>query len=81
MKTILTTIFAIALMVFAFNTNTVMAGDPPGKFLPDCHRNPTQKGCEVAEIDSIDSNQVENEKDVADSGNEGTTSAAQESDQ
>ncbi|MCY4052371.1 MAG: hypothetical protein OXE98_00660 [Hyphomicrobiales bacterium] len=70
MKTILTTIFAIALMVFAFNTNPVIAGSGDGIWASN----------QVDELENLEG-ESGTEKEVADSGNEGTTSAAQESDQ
>ena len=84
MKTILTTTFAIAVMVFAFNTNPAMAGETncpegqvPGLFKPCVPKKPD--GSIYGEMDRLED--PDNEKDVADSGNEGSTSAAQESDQ
>ena len=76
MKTILTTIFAIAVMVFAFNAPAFAEGegcDGWDVWGGDCH---------LSQIDELkDPDQADNESEVADSGNEGTTSAAQESDQ
>ena len=67
MKTILTTL-AIALMAFVFNTSAFAGAESPTKF--------------IQKIDELpDTDQADNERDVADSGNEGSTSAAQESDQ
>ncbi|MCY4047983.1 MAG: hypothetical protein OXF24_00135 [Hyphomicrobiales bacterium] len=71
-------------MVFAFNTNLVIAIE--GK-TPACvqrtaggKRSKTEWG--ENEVDSLDDpDQADNERDIADSGDEGTTSAAQESDQ
>ena len=83
MKTILTIIFAIAVMVFAFNTDFVMAREAS----PDCPDGQgwagEPYGCiDVSQMENLkDLDQTDKETDVADSGNEGTTSAAQESDQ
>ena len=68
MKKVLTAIFAIAVMVFAFSADVFAGAESPTKF--------------VEEIDELrDTDQAGNESEVADSGNEGPTSAAQESDQ
>ena len=68
MKKVLTAIFAIAVMVFAFSADAFAGAESPTKF--------------VEEIDELrDADQAGNESEVADSGNEGPTSAAQESDQ
>lgn len=82
MKTILTMTFAIALMVFAFNTTSASANE--GTY--HCMGLPAWLGeCdpdETAEIDELkDPDQKDSERDVADSGNEGSTSAASASDQ
>ena len=77
MKTILTTL-AIALMVFAFSANPVMAGGE-GADAYEC-QGPTDPHCipdtftEAEDLDEVES-------EVADSGDEGHSSAAQESDQ
>ncbi|MCY4038763.1 MAG: hypothetical protein OXF09_04815 [Hyphomicrobiales bacterium] len=77
MKTTRTTIFAIAVMVFAFNANLATAIEREIKFIPDCHRNPTQAGCQVAEVDDLNNpDQAGDESEVADSGEEGSTSEA-----
>ena len=89
MKTILTITLAIALMVFAFNTNPVMAdGEKKEKvcriYTFDENGNRVCKTWMWVEhhIDELrDPDQAGNESEVADSGNEGPTSAAQESDQ
>ncbi|MCY4038761.1 MAG: hypothetical protein OXF09_04805 [Hyphomicrobiales bacterium] len=66
MKTILTTIFAIAVMVFAFHTKPVMAGSGDGIWASN-----------QPQVDELnDPDQADNERDIADSGNEGSTSAA-----
>ena len=101
MKTILTTIFAIALTVFAFNTNPVMAkGSAPegteecksagyegshGKNHElntiHCYTGDVSKWVSV-DIDELESpDQPGNEGAVADSGEEGSTSAAGANDQ
>ena len=87
MKTILTiTTFAFVVMVFAFNANPAMAGETncpegqvPGLFKPCVPKKPDPTGSIYGEMDRLED--PDNEKDVADSGNEGNTSAAQESDQ
>ena len=88
MKTILTT-FAIAVMVFAFNTDA-FAGEkaeekPKPKPKVELKYDPKKircsdsiSGCVFGEAESNDGLDG---RDVADSGNEGPTSAAQESDQ
>ncbi|MCY4034436.1 MAG: hypothetical protein OXF24_08035 [Hyphomicrobiales bacterium] len=94
MKTILTTIFAIAVMVFAFNANPAYATEESNKavekevhswFCKDGRRYDIKNSkCEgfVQKMDELrDPDQAGNERDVADSGNEGPSSAAQESDQ
>ena len=89
MKTILIMTFAIAMMVFAFNANPVMAGEKKEKvcntFVWDGNGNKICKTwiwVENNQIDNLrDTDQTSGESAVADSGNEGTTSAAQESDQ
>ena len=89
MKTILTTL-AIALMAFAFNTDAFAGGEkeekPPKpkpkvelKYDPNKSRcSDSVSGCAFGEAESNDGLDG---RDVADSGNEGPTSAAQESDQ
>ena len=79
MKTILTAVFAIALMVFAFNTTPAQAWSEYDK----CRANGGSLDyCrKYAEGDLRDIDQTDNEREVADSGNEGSASAAQESDQ
>ena len=92
MKTILTKIFAIAVMVFAFNTNPAMAsgaGDTGTKCPKGYHWGKMTGGkmaclnsSVYSELDELrDPDQAGNESEVADSGNEGSTSSAQESDQ
>ena len=78
MKTILTTIFAIALMVFAFHATPSHAN---GEVLEDikcdfadCSDPDNPRFPSLTEVD--DPNQTGNEEDVADSGDEGSTSAA-----
>ena len=81
MKTTLTTTFALAVMVFAFNANPVMAGEDT--FLCTNEETGEQYVCPIfSSVDELrDPEQAGNEKDVADSGNEGSTSAASASDQ
>ena len=90
MKTILTTL-AIALMVFAFNTPSLVHATEESdrkaeEFLFGKPCKKVWKGggyhteCQHAEIDEV-KDPDEAESEVADSGNEGPTSAAQESDQ
>ena len=99
MKTILTTIFAIALMVFAFNTNSVMAkekaeedlsvlGDPIiefGKWIECAVGDEMVESCNDklnnGTFSENESGDVDNEKDVVDSSDEGSTSAASANDQ
>ena len=99
MKTILTTIFAVAVMAFAFNATLAHANEKSNKKVREFFRGPDPKqySCELyqpvptesfttirtgscREITSLDeaneSDQADNERDVADSGNEGSTSAA-----
>ncbi|MCY4035651.1 MAG: hypothetical protein OXF24_03145 [Hyphomicrobiales bacterium] len=84
MKTILTTIFVIAVMVFTFNTNLVIAIE--GK-TPTCVQRNANGDCTKTrwvenEVDRLnDPDQAGNENEVADSSGEGAASAAQESDQ
>ncbi|MCY4032188.1 MAG: hypothetical protein OXF05_08725 [Hyphomicrobiales bacterium] len=67
MKITLTTTFAIALMVFAFNTNPVMAFGGDGIW------------ASKPQVDEVqDPDETGNERGVADSGNEASTSAASE---
>ena len=80
MKKVLTAIFAIAVMVFAFSATPSHAGDEDGcthlqKTLGTCHT------AQVDEVHDLDQAGDGDETDVADSGDEGSTSAAQESDQ
>ena len=92
MKTILTTTLAIALMVFAFNTDAFAKGEkddsksspPPPKPKIEIESEPVRcsgadavRGCGFAESESNDGL---GDREVADSGSEGPTSAAQESD-
>ena len=86
MKTTLITTFAFALMVFTFNAAPAQASDQEKCLWGDkaaCKRHLEKTtGQKVAEIDELrDPDQAENEKDVADSGNEGPTSAASANDQ
>ena len=84
MKTILITTFAIASMVFAFGANPAMA---VGEQHPACHDGtstlthglPPCEGGIFSEVNDPD--QADQERDVADSGNEGSTSAASADDQ
>ena len=99
MKTILTTIFAIAMMVFAFNTNPVMAKEAPPEGTEECknmgyegshgknyefntilcYRGNVRKwfSASLEELESPD----QAGSAVADSGEEGSTSAAGVNDQ
>ena len=100
MKTTLTTIFAIALAVFAFNMPSPAIADEnfdkaidnflfPPSVGTGCVNQETGEimegttNCDqYSEIDSLNElDGADNESEVADSGNEGPTSAAQESDQ
>ena len=81
MKMILTTTFAIAMMVFAFNTSPAFAKSAFQKCM-DAWNNEAACREHLAKLDNLrDPDQAGGESAVADSGNEGTTSAAQESDQ
>ena len=82
MKTLITT-FAFAVMVFAFNTSPASAesgtyyciGLPEWINYGDCAE-------DSAELDQLqDPDQADNERAVADSGDEGSTSAASADDQ
>ena len=77
MKTILMTIFAISVMVFAFNAPPAFA-DGEG-----CEGwNVWSGDCHLSQIDELKDPDQDNESEneVSGSGNEGPTSAAQESD-
>ena len=87
MKKILTTTFATAVMVFAFSAD-VHATEEQLESLKtiDCDISASgsvsayKKDCpEITELE--EPGEAGNESEVADSGNEGSTSAAQESDQ
>ena len=114
MKTLITT-FAIAVMVFAFSADSVMAGEEKSPIHPldsickkitgdkwalynnsddpshglcisfaEYDEGDVRKAFEAlaGEIDGLrDPDQTGNERDVADSGNEGSTSAASANDQ
>lgn len=79
MKTILTiTTFAIALMVVAFNTNPVMANtniwgweEAWDEYEEKVRTGVYKKAPIISELDEVD-----NEREVADSGEEGSTSEA-----
>ena len=82
MKTILTTFAFIAFM-----TPVAFAGEaeePNCGYVPSNSGDPSNAGkwtCH-SQIDKLnETDQAGNERDIADSGNEGSTSAAQESDQ
>ncbi|MCY4038214.1 MAG: hypothetical protein OXF09_02005 [Hyphomicrobiales bacterium] len=79
MKTILATIFAIAVMVLAFNATPSHADEKAQckwiEVWEKCEKYRTQ--AQIDELDgSQDPDQAGNERDVADSGAEGSTSAA-----
>ena len=77
----LTAIFAVALMVFAFNASPVFAKSVYEKCM-DAWNNEAACREHLAKLDNLrDPDQAGGESAVADSGNEGPTSAAQESDQ
>ena len=84
MKTLITT-FAIAVMVFAFNANPVMANESNNIKDEDCWIWKQENGRRVCEREYFQSqiNEIDDpvEKDIADSGNEGSTSAASANDQ
>ena len=78
MKTILMTTFASALMVFAFNAFPAMASEECNhltKALGTCW----EESAKIEELKDLD--QPDNEREVADSGDEGSTSAASASEQ
>ena len=80
MKTILMTTFAIAVMAFAFGTTPSYANEAADKAFGCTDEKREKAMCK--RVDNLrDPDQAGSEKDVADSGNEGSTSAAQESDQ
>ena len=74
MKAVITT-FAIAMMVFAFNATPSHAGVSYNDY--ECTDSRQGKVCKrISEIETPD-----RERDIADSGNEGSTSAASANDQ
>ena len=78
MKMTLVTAFAIALIVVASNVSPAQAiGD-----VATCYDEYTcNKNKNVANVDELqDPDRTDNERDIADSGNEGSTSAASASD-
>ena len=87
MKTTLTTTFAFAVMVFAFSADPIAAGGK-GVDKYEC-QGPTDPHCqpdvftELEGLDGVgkDSDQTDNGREIADSGNEGSTSAASANDQ
>ena len=94
MKAILTTIFAIAVMVFALNASPAHATEESNKKVekelkswvcPDGGEpiwGTTKCRGKTAQVDELrDLDNDGSERDVADSGNEGSTSAASASDQ
>ena len=92
MKTILTTIFAITVMVFAFNANPVKAKVSHGSNFdtwancPDSklkmNRERNKWICTAEKLNELDNlEHADNERDIADSGEEGSTSAASTDDQ
>ena len=88
MKTKQITAFAFALVVFAFNTNIVMAAEKKEKHcLIFTYDENQQHVCTEwiwveNQVDDLkDPDQADNERDVADSGNEDSTSAASAGDQ
>ena len=92
MKTIPTTIFAIAVMVFAFNATPSYANEKMGKVARDLFYHPPSigTGCVDQETGQImegttdceqylsnnEIDELNDIEDVADSGEEGSTSAA-----
>ncbi|MCY4038776.1 MAG: hypothetical protein OXF09_04880 [Hyphomicrobiales bacterium] len=87
MKPMLTTIFAIALMVFVFDANPAMAqrDDTERNRCVHAGNTWTKEGvCKITswwdlfafEDEDENSDQEGNERDIADSGEEGSTSAA-----
>ena len=83
MKTMLTAIFAVALMVVAFNASPVFAKSVYEKCM-DAWNDAVACRKHRANLDTLnDPNQTDNENEsaVADSGEEGSTSAAGADDQ
>lgn len=83
MKTILTTTFAIAVMVFAFNASPAFAKSAFEKCM-EAWNNEAACREHLAKLDELrdpDQAGADGESAVADSGQEGAVSAAQESDQ
>ena len=89
MKTIWTMTFTIAVMVFAFNANLAMAQGEKQKYCRIfTYDENQQRVCkewiwvENNKMDELhDPDRSDNKRDVADSGNEGSTSAASANDQ
>ena len=80
MKTLIT-IFAFALVVFAFNASPVFAKSAFDKCM-DAWDNEAACKAHLAQLDDPkDPDQADNERDVADSGDEGSASAASAGDQ
>ena len=81
MKTTLITTFTLAVMVLAFNATPAFAKSTFDKCM-DAWNNEAACKEYLARLDDLrDPNQADNERDVADSGNEGSTSAASADDQ
>ena len=81
MKKILKATFAIAVVVFAFSASPVFAKSAFDKCM-DAWNNEAACREHLARLDTLrDPDQADNERDVADSGNEGSTSAASADDQ
>ena len=78
MKTILMTTFAIAVVVFAFNVTPSYAGEDDLENIKcsfaDCSNPADPTFPSLTEVNDPD--QADNERDIADSGDEGSTSAA-----
>ena len=95
MKTTLITTFAIAMMVFAFNTAPAIANEDVNEGFRDIGRllkcnfegiddiECKKRGrlSELDDLDEKDPDQADNERNVADSGDEDSTSAASASEQ
>ena len=81
MKTTLITTFSIAVMAFAFNAGSAQAIGDTATCYDEYTCNKNKNVASVDEIRDLDQTEADNERDVADSGNEGSTSAASTNDQ
>ena len=89
MKTILTTAFAIAVMVIGFSETSAIAGDLEerykntyeGDWCRGVYNTSTKECKSYSEIDRLNDPDSSGKPEVADSGNEGSTSAASAGDE